>query len=200
MTNWILTTYLTLLVLTLLVTFFVVRAVVSAYLEFRGTRVITCPETSAPAAVVVDAKHAAATILHGDPELRLKSCTRWPERSGCDQECLRQIEEAPEDCLARTMLTNWYRGKRCAYCGNAFREIDWLDNQPALRGPGARTLQWAEVPAEKLPEILATHQPVCWNCHIAETFRREHPELVVDRPWKGSVVRETHPGSDSARG
>jgi hypothetical protein len=24
--------------------------------------------------------------------------------------------------------------------------------------------------------------PVCWNCHIAQTFRRVHPELVVVRP------------------
>ena len=35
---------------------------------------------------------------------------------------------------------------------------------------------------EQLPEIFATHQPVCWNCHIAESFRRLHPELVTDRP------------------
>ena len=24
-------------------------------------------------------------------------------------------------------------------------------------------------------------EPVCWNCHIAESFRREHPDLVTDR-------------------
>jgi hypothetical protein len=42
-------------------------------------------------------------------------------------------------------------------------------------------VQWSEIPAEKLQEVMRTHQPVCWNCHIAETFRREHPELVVDR-------------------
>ena len=47
-------------------------------------------------------------------------------------------------------------------------------------GSGPLLLVWA--PLEKLQEVLATHWPVCWNCHVAETFRREHPELVAHRP------------------
>jgi hypothetical protein len=30
--------------------------------------------------------------------------------------------------------------------------------------------------------VLATHVPVCWDCRVAKTFRREHPELLTDRP------------------
>ena len=30
---------------------------------------------------------------------------------------------------------------------------------------------------------LATHRAVCFDCSVAETFRREHPELVLDNPW-----------------
>jgi hypothetical protein len=51
----------------------------------------------------------------------------------------------------------------------------------ALRGHDGPTLQWTEVPAEYLPQLFRTHSPVCWNCHIAETFRHMHPELVTDR-------------------
>jgi hypothetical protein len=29
---------------------------------------------------------------------------------------------------------------------------------------------------------LGRHWPVCWSCHMSETFRRAHPELVVERP------------------
>ncbi|HEY3204662.1 MAG TPA: hypothetical protein VGL03_13510 [Thermoanaerobaculia bacterium] len=65
-----------------------------AYLKFRGTRVITCPETGCPAAVKVDMGHAARTSVVGETELRLESCSRWPERAGCGQECLAQIEAA----------------------------------------------------------------------------------------------------------
>ena len=64
------------------------------YQKFRGTRVITCPETGCPAAVEVDRKHAAATtfLRERQTELRLASCSRWPEREGCGQECLAQID------------------------------------------------------------------------------------------------------------
>ena len=34
------------------------------------------------------------------------------------------------------------------------------------------------------PVMLDSYLPVCWDCHIAESFRREHPELVTDRDSK----------------
>jgi hypothetical protein len=37
------------------------------------------------------------------------------------------------------------------------------------------------VPAETVPEVLQTHQPVCWNCHVVNRLMTQHPELVVDR-------------------
>jgi hypothetical protein len=52
----------------------------------------------------------------------------------------------------------------------------------ALVDKDLKTVQWNDIPADKLQQVLSTHWPVCWNCHIAESFRREHPELVVDRP------------------
>ena len=57
----------------------------NAWWKYRGRRVITCPENQRPAGVVVDARHAAATALGKAPELRLSSCSRWPERAGCGQ-------------------------------------------------------------------------------------------------------------------
>ncbi len=158
------------------------RVVGGAYWRFRGTRVITCPENRQPAAVKVDARHAAATAIGRPPELRLSDCSRWPERKSCGQECLRQIEAAPEGCLVRNILTRWYQGKACIYCGRPFQEIDWLDNKPALFDPERKkTLEWADLRPEEVPRALATYVPVCWNCHVAETFRRLYPDLVTDR-------------------
>lgn len=164
-----------------------VRAGVPAFLSYRGTRVVKCPENDNVAAVAVDARHAAATAFRRHPELRLAACSRWPEKKGCGEDCLRQIEAAPEDCLVRTMLTGWYASKKCVYCGKAFSSIHWHDHKPALLDVDGRTVEWSQVPPERVPEALAHDRPVCWNCHIAETFRREHPDLVVDRP-------ERHPG------
>jgi hypothetical protein len=158
------------------------RAAVGAYLKFRGTRVVTCPETKTTVALELDAGRAALTAGLHEPELRVTSCSHWPERQDCGQRCLEQIRSAPDGCLARAMLSSWYRGKSCVTCGRALGEIDWMERKPALMSPEGPTVEWHEVPAERLPQVLSTHSPMCWSCHVAETFRREHPELVVDRP------------------
>jgi hypothetical protein len=148
----------------------------------RGERVVVCPENEEFAAVKLDAAHAAGTALRGKGELRLSDCSRWPEKQGCGQMCLEQIEAAPEDCLARNMLTHWYEDSTCAVCSKSIGPINWTTHKPALMAPDRRTLTWDEVPAEKLPDVLSTHWPVCWDCHIAETLVREHPEWVTMRP------------------
>jgi hypothetical protein len=162
------------------VVFELTRAV-RTYLKFRGKRIVTCPETHQPAGVRVAAGKAALEAMAGSPHLSLSQCTRWPERKGCGQECLAQIKDAPEACLVSTIVNHWYVGKSCVYCQKPFGEIHWHDHPPALLDEQRNTIQWNEVPIENLQQTLATHLPVCWSCHIAETFRRQHPELVTNR-------------------
>jgi hypothetical protein len=154
------------------------------FLRYRGRRVITCPETENPAAVHVNAAAAARHAMFGKQNIRLDQCSRWPERQNCGQECLSEIKADPERCLVWNMVDEWYEGKPCAYCQKPFGEIHWHDRHPALLTPEHLCVQWNEVPAEKLPEVFQTHQPVCWNCYIAETFRRQNPERVLERKWE----------------
>lgn len=154
---------------------------VRVWLKYRGDRVVTCPETRQTVGVALDVKHAAWSGLGHAPSLRLETCSRWPERQDCGQECLRQIEESPENCLVRTILTKWYEGRSCAICGKPIGEIHWADHRPGLLSPERRTVEWTQVRPETIPAVLETHEPVCWNCHIVQTFCREHPDMVVDR-------------------
>src|ERR1044072_1415781 len=62
-----------------------------------------CPDHRRPAGVRLDATYAALSGLGNGPKLRLESCSRWPERSNCGQECLSQLEEAPQACLVRNI-------------------------------------------------------------------------------------------------
>jgi hypothetical protein len=153
----------------------------SAWLRFRGARLITCPENQRPAGVHVDERHAAFSALKGTPALRLSACSRWPERQGCGQACLAQVESSPEDCLVRNILAEWYRNRVCACCGSPFGDIRWSVQKPGLLSADKTTLEWNQVPAERLPEILETALPVCFACHMANTLVREHPELALDR-------------------
>ena len=165
--------------------FLLARAAVGlySYFHFRGTRLVTCPETKRPAAVEMDAAYLGLTSALGmAPRLRLEDCSRWAVRERCDEPCLNQLQNAPEECLVRRIVTLWYEGKSCAFCGKPIQRLDWPGHQPALMDTNRRTVQWHEVPPEQLPEVLATFRPVCWNCHVTETFRRQHPEMVVERP------------------
>jgi hypothetical protein len=170
-------------VLALAVGLFVFRAIpaIRAYFDYRGKRLITCPETHKPEAVDVAAGEAALGAFLSEPTLRLNQCSRWPEREDCGQECLRQIEVNPENCLVWNIVSKWYEGKQCVFCHKTLSELHHLDHAPALLSPDHKTVEWRELRPEQLPEVFSTHRPVCWNCHVAETFRRLHPELVVDR-------------------
>ena len=64
---------------------------VEVYADRRGSRRVLCPETKAPAAVEIDAVHCAATSLTGTEYMRLKTCSRWPEKRGCDQDCVYEL-------------------------------------------------------------------------------------------------------------
>jgi len=162
--------------------YFGIRYFVKTSRRFGGARVIICPETGKQAMVEVDARRAALTSLIGQEEIRLESCWSWPLRENCGQECLLQLDVAQADCLVRSVLIKWYRGKNCAFCWRPFGEVELIDHKPALLNREGVTVEWAAIPITTVNEAMATYQPVCWNCHIAQTFRREHTDMVVERP------------------
>ena len=135
-----------------------------------GKRLITCPETGAPAAVDINVFQ------------RMSDCSRWPEKAGCDQACFRQIDAGPEECLVRRLVAEWYAEKHCAACNREIGPVVWHERPPALWVPDGTTLEWTEVAPERLPEVFATHKPLCWTCHTVMAFQREHPELAFERP------------------
>jgi hypothetical protein len=91
--------------LALVAVVFVLAPVMGAvYFRFRGTRWLRCPEARLPAAVDVDARHAAWTAAFREPFLRIRSCTLWPGRAMCAQHCRDLPEIAGQgDALRRTV-------------------------------------------------------------------------------------------------
>ena len=62
------------------------------------------------------------------------------------------------------------------------------ERKPALLKPDNTSVEWKDLPAEQLQEVLETGRPLCFGCHMANTMVRSHPELVIDR--KRPPVRE----------
>lgn len=149
---------------------------------YHGVRVITCPENLQPAAVSVAAFDAARWFsITGQNDLHLRSCSRWPEMSGCDEACLPQIEAAPYACRVQAIVNSWYEGKACHYCARPIGRIVWHERPPAVLDGDGVSREWKDIAPEDLPKVFAAGQPVCWACNVVETFRHEHPEQVIER-------------------
>lgn len=142
------------------------RRITTAWTRYRGHRLVICPESQRPAGVVVDAVHAAATAAAGNPELRLIGCSRWPERAACGQECMAQVQSSPSDCLVDHVLTRWYDGKFCAWCGQPVGKAYWTACKPVLLTNREVLRQWDEIPIPEVPEALSGAVPVCFHCFV----------------------------------
>ena len=161
--------------------YFGIRYFVRTSQKFGGERVIICPETGKQAMVELDVRRAMLSSLIGQTDLQLENCWRWPMKQDCGQECLLQIDMADENCLVRSVLEKWYRDKACAFCERPFGKIDLTDHKPAVLNAKGVTVEWKEIPMAVVMDTMATSLPVCWNCHVAQTFHREHADLIVDR-------------------
>src|SRR5262245_19054533 len=84
---------------------------VHGYLTDRARNLVSCPETQQTAAVGLEAGQAVREVVTGKRNLKINECSRWPEKKGCAQKCLSQIEETPSGCLIQAIVNEWYEGK-----------------------------------------------------------------------------------------
>jgi len=103
--------YLIVILITLASIYYVTPLAITTFRRYRGMRSVTCPETLKPCAVEVDARRAALTTVLSHPEVRMKSCSRWPDRENCGQECVLQIQILPFDSSLRETLSCWNAGR-----------------------------------------------------------------------------------------
>lgn len=68
--------------------FVVAPVVIDAYRQYRHRKVVTCPQTHGFAEVILDSGRAALGAAVGRPVIRVKSCSLWPKREGCDEKCV----------------------------------------------------------------------------------------------------------------
>ena len=86
----------------------------------------------------------------------------------------------PESATA-ALVRAWADGRQCVSCGSPVRESRFTGHHVALLDPSGLTREWVDIGADRLTLALSTSLPVCWSCHVAATFRRQHPDLVTDR-------------------
>ena len=156
-------------------------------MKYHGTMLVTCPENRKTAAVKVSWGKALRSALRGERvHLELQQCSRWPEMSKCEQDCVFQVRVDPEKHQIWSVAKEFFAGKKCAYCGKPIQSLSHFDDYPALLDATNLTTEWDKVKPQDLPEAFSTRKPICASCHALQTVIREHPEHVVFRPWERS--------------
>lgn len=65
--------------------------VMDAFMRYRKSRRVSCPEAGKAADINIDARLAALQAGLGKTKLQVAHCSMWPERKGCGQNCLVQV-------------------------------------------------------------------------------------------------------------
>jgi hypothetical protein len=171
-----------------LVTGLPVALSLQSYFQNRGRHSAICPENGEPVNVEVDSKYSFWMALRGQEHTRLKSCTRWPEKGDCGQECLAQVDPSPEN-VERLML-GWYRGKSCAICTRAITPPDWRRGRLAWLDDEYKLVELRQVNLKQLQFALQGMRALCWSCHQEERARQALPprSLKGDRQALGPAA------------
>jgi hypothetical protein len=148
------------------------------YRRMSGPRLVHCRAARTAATIELDA-FRSALLLAPAHETPVRRCSQWPARKGCAQWCCDDLEYAPAGGRFEQTLASWYRGKRCADCGQPIPPVRSGRLRPSLRGPDGSLLEWAQIEPEQLFAVLETHRPVCVGCDVSDVLRRH---LTIDRP------------------
>jgi hypothetical protein len=94
----------------------------------------------------------------------------------------RHARSGPHHAATTAELKHFFEGRQCAACSRPIPAVHAGELRPGLLNTSTHeTIAWDDIPAANLSATLQSHAPVCSNCVMIETFRRQHPELVVDR-------------------
>jgi hypothetical protein len=148
-----------------------------SYFRHRGRRTVVCPENHEPVTVELDNKYSFSTALRGQEHQRLESCSRWPEKGECGQECLAQVDPTPENL--EKLLQKWYEGKNCTFCERPLSPADWRRGRLALLNEKETLFELRHMHLDDLPSALDHMAPLCWNCHQEERARLAAPARLL---------------------
>jgi hypothetical protein len=149
------------------------------YYKNRGRQSAICPENGQRVDVEMDNKYAFWTAWRGQEHTRLKSCTRWPEKGDCGQDCQAQIDPSPEN--VERLMIGWHKGKVCGICARNITPPDWRRNRLALLDEQHRLVELRNLDLHGLQAALTHMRPLCWTCHQEERAR----QAVAPRSLKG---------------
>jgi len=140
------------------------------YFKNRGRRPVVCPDDRKAADVEIDRKFALQAAMQGKEQMRVQSCTHWPENGACRQDCLVQVEPTPENI--DRLLTRWFDGKPCSLCTRPLSPADWRFGRMAFLSDKFRLIELRQIDLDTIGSMSEPTRPLCWKCHQQEKERQ----------------------------
>jgi hypothetical protein len=143
------------------------------YFKNRGRRPVVCPDDDQCAQVVVDNKFVLQAAMRGKEQMRVKSCTHWPQNEQCGQECLVQVDATSENI--DRLLTRWLGGKSCNACGRLLTPADWRFGRLGFFNEQFKLVELRQIDLDEIGSVPEPTRPLCWSCHQQEKQRQTQP-------------------------
>jgi hypothetical protein len=155
-----------------------------SYFKNRGRRQVVCPDDHQRVEVEVDPKFALQAAMRGRDESRVQTCTHWPERSECEQECLAQVEATPYSL--ELLFKKWFKGKRCTICSRTLTPSDWRFGRMGFLNEEFKLIELRQLDFTELGSMDEPKRPLCWTCHQQEKQRQAAPMHIG---WVGDKLK-----------
>ena len=114
--------------------------------------------------------------MPGQEHSRLQSCSRWPEKGNCEQDCLVQVDQSPEN-LER-LFAKGMRQELC-YLHPPDHSVGLATRPARSFEPAAELFELRDMSPDDLEAVLAQTRPLCLQCHQGERQRQAGPRLVL---------------------
>jgi hypothetical protein len=99
-----------------------------------------------------------------DRDQRIDTCSRWPERAGCNQTCGPQVQFSAGDL---SDFAAQCEGKNCSLCGAVLTRDDWYKSRLSALDANAVKADSPGTAVPLLPGDPDHRDPICAECYAA---------------------------------
>jgi hypothetical protein len=147
------------------------RAAYRGFRAYRGSHIVTCPETGAPAALQLSLFRVTLAAAFGRSWIVPRACSSRSKCAACANACDAAIAAARGADAPRVLILRWAAGRVCARCRLPLATHPAPGFEPELLRQDGSSVSWRDVPPETLPAHLETDEPLCWYCHAVSNLR-----------------------------
>ena len=154
----------------------------NSWFRNRGARAIVCPENRQPGRRFGRCRACGPDrIRRAPPICGFRPAHAGRSERGADSSAFPKLKPRRTAAWSGTSWCGGTRGSHAHRAEDHSEKSNGPYKSPRSCCADKVSVEWSQVPAERLTETLQTALPVCFACHMANTLVRERPDLIIDR-------------------